>query len=238
MPLFSVITSSYNQLENLKKILPRWERQSFQNFEWIIADDGSNDGTVEWCEDKGLKCYHKEKNTGYDIVGALNNAAKLATGEYLVFVMGDTFPKRDFLQELTKYVSPHNMINGIRFDVNWNTDEVIRPEWRTWGIELFWQYDLIKIPQSDGYSRMTLNSMCIPNKLWLEMGGIPTDFDGYGKMDWYMAAWMYYNGYELAIATKAIVYHKLHEDRIDTPQSTLVFRLHLDKLRLIKGKVS
>lgn len=231
--VFSIITSSYNQLDNLKKIKPYIDAQSFKlqgDFEWIIADDGSTDGTPEWCKRNHIKCYHKKKNTGYDLVGALNEAAKLAEGKYLVWVMGDSFPKRDFLDRIYDRIDEKTMVNGIRFDVDWETGQVVRPEWRVRMAHdiPWWDVDGIKIgAEEGGYSMMTLNSMAMPKAVWDQMGGIPADFDGYGKMDWYMACYFYYHGGTLLLAPKAIVYHKLHDDREDTENSTTVFEKYL-----------
>jgi len=241
MKTFSIITSSFNQLENLKKIKPHIDQQSFKlagDYEWIIADDGSTDGTVEWCKRNQIKCYHKEKNTGYDLVGALNNAAKLAEGQYLVWVMGDSFPKRDFLEQLNRWVSPTRMLNGIRFDIDWKTGQVVQPEWRVRMTQLpWWDKNAISISGQTDYPLMTLNSMCMPSVLWNEMGGIPTEFDGYGKMDWYMAIWTWFNGYDLLLTPRAIVYHKMHEDRQDTETSTKVFEKFLRSF-IVEGRKS
>lgn len=229
--VFSIITSSYNQLENLKRIKPHIDQQSFKltgRYELIIADDGSTDGTVEWCKRNQIKCYHKPQNTGYDLVGALNEAAKLAEGQYLVWIMGDTFPKRDFLDQIYRRIDEKTMVNGIRFDIDWQTGEVVRPEWRVrFNNFNWWDDEVLDVTTDKGYSIMTLNSMAMSRAMWERMGGIPTDFDGYGKMDWYMALWVYYNGGRLILAPKAIVYHKLHEDRPDTEKSDEVFAKYL-----------
>ena len=243
MPLvFSIITSSYNQLDNLKKIWPHIRHQSFRHmgeYEWIIADDGSTDGTVEWCKENNIKFYHKEQNTGYGLVNALNEAAKLAEGQYLVWIMGDSFPKFDFLEQLYKFATPETMLNGIRYNVDWeNGDEVIAPEWRiTQNPEVpWWTHNAIRIgAENGGYVMMTLNSMCMPRALWEQMGGIPTDFDGYGKMDWYMACWMYYSGYDLTLTPRAVLYHRNHEDREDTPQSGITFDKYLNEF-MMRGR--
>lgn len=231
--MFSVITSSYNQLENLKKIKPHWDKQTFTDFEWIIADDGSDDETVRWCYESYIGWYSNQNKTGYNLVPTLNNAVKMARGKYLVFVMGDTYPKADFLEKLALIASENRLLTGIRLDIDWENDEVIAPEWRVKGYPSipWWDTDFVDLPEEINFSLMTLNSMCMPRKMWDEMGGIPEEYDGYGKMDWYMGAWAHHHGYQLMIAPRAIVYHKKHEEREDTPQSTEVFKKHLEELR-------
>jgi len=163
----------------------------------------------------------------------------LCIGEHLVFVMGDTYPKSDFLEQIDRFADQRTMLNGIRFDTDWETGEVIRPEWRTWLNEHlpWWKVDafraeLHRVPEVPteyfpAWRLATLNSLVIPMVLWDQMGGIPDDFDGYGKMDWYMGAWVLFNGYNLVMATKAIVYHRNHEERDDSHKAGEVFEKYL-----------
>lgn len=236
---FSIITSTFNQLENLKKIEPHIKAQAeflHEDYEWIIADDGSSDGTPEWCRERGYKCYHKEKNTGYDLVGALNSAFLLAEGRYIVWVMGDTYPKSDFLFQLyTSIMSTDRggMFCGVRYDIDWQRDEVISPEWRVQLNQQFpwFKHQPFEIKGHNSFALMTLNSMCMSRADYLDMEGIPVEYTGYGKMDWYMAAWVYYHNKPLWIVPDALVYHRKHEDREDTPHNTKVFEKHIEELR-------
>lgn len=45
MPKVSVIISTYNKPHFLEKVLTGYSNQTFQDFEILIADDGSNSGT-------------------------------------------------------------------------------------------------------------------------------------------------------------------------------------------------
>lgn len=244
MPKFSVVTLTYNQLDNLKKIKPFWDRQTLNDFEWVLASDGSTDGTDEWAKSQGIKIYQKEKNTGFDLTGCLNQARKLCDGEYLVFVMGDTYPKSDFLEKIAEQIDKRTLVNGIRFDIDWETDEVVRPEWRTWLNPNWpwWKSNAFDVPlvKHNGsfmpaWRMATLNSLAIPAKLWDEMGGIPEDFDGYGKMDWYIGAWILFNGYRFVSANKAVVYHRMHDDRADSDTANKVFEKYIRQFIVESG---
>src|SRR4030067_2107255 len=48
-PKASIIITSYNQRPTLELLLATLERQTIQDFEVIIADDGSSDGTDQLC---------------------------------------------------------------------------------------------------------------------------------------------------------------------------------------------
>jgi hypothetical protein len=95
MPFFSVIIPAYNRLPYLLEALDSVWRQSFTDYEVIVVDDGSTDGTqtavLEMlksgnAEKLKLK-YLKQENAG---PGAARNAgAALARGEYLAFLDSD-----------------------------------------------------------------------------------------------------------------------------------------------------
>lgn len=227
--LFSVITLTYNQLDDLQSVLlPALQRQTCQDFEWILASDGSTDRTKEWAEDTSIKIYHKEKNTGFDLTGCLNEAVTLAEGEYLVFIMGDSYPKTDFLEQVNKHVRRDTLFTGIRMDTDWETKEVIKPEWRTENKNINWFVeDPFILHGESSYAYMTLNSMIMNREDYIEMGGIPTEYSGYGMQDWYMALWSIYHDKQLAVIPRAILYHKYHKDRGDSKINEAAFEQHL-----------
>lgn len=104
MPEVSLIISFYKRIDYLKLIFAGIQRQSFRDFEIIIADDGSDRETVKeleslatqiefpllhlWQEDKGFR-----KNK------ILNRAIAAAAADYLVFIDGDCVPHSEFLYE-------------------------------------------------------------------------------------------------------------------------------------------
>lgn len=88
MPFFSVIIPTYNRLPLLKEALESVFSQTFTDYEIIVVDDGSTDGTLEM-----LRCYGKkiqllnQKNSGPG--AARNLGASVAKGEYLAFLDSD-----------------------------------------------------------------------------------------------------------------------------------------------------
>lgn len=85
---FSIFTPTYNRLNTLKKVYECLRIQSFMDFEWIVVDDGSDDGTKEYIE--GLIENHTkfpirlivQKNSGKHI--AQNKAVDIAKGELFI----------------------------------------------------------------------------------------------------------------------------------------------------------
>jgi glycosyltransferase involved in cell wall biosynthesis len=88
MPLFSVIIPVYNRKEMLKRALDSVYAQTFRDFEIIIADDGSNDGTDEICENPPQSIiYLKQNNSG--VSAARNLGIKNSASPYIALLDSD-----------------------------------------------------------------------------------------------------------------------------------------------------
>ena len=88
MPLFSVIIPTYNRRELLLRALASVRAQTFTDYEVIVVDDGSTDGTWEELQalDSRVRALHQH-NAGPG--AARNLGAQHATGNYLAFLDSD-----------------------------------------------------------------------------------------------------------------------------------------------------
>ena len=88
MPLFSVVIPTYNRLELQQQTLASVWAQTFTDYELIVVDDGSTDGTWEELQalGSGVRALH-QKNAGPG--AARNLGARHATGDYLAFLDSD-----------------------------------------------------------------------------------------------------------------------------------------------------
>ena len=98
----SIIIPVYNVREWMDECLQSIEQQSFHDFEVILIDDGSTDGSGQKCDqwsqkDSRFRVIHKE-NAGPSI--ARNIGIKVAKGEYLSFVDSDDWIEKEFLDKL------------------------------------------------------------------------------------------------------------------------------------------
>lgn len=89
--LLSVIVPVYNNAAYLRQTLTSILKQTYQDLELILVDDGSTDGSLQICEefavqDKRIKII-KKKNGG--VSSARNCGFNQASGEYIAFVDGD-----------------------------------------------------------------------------------------------------------------------------------------------------
>lgn len=98
----SVIVSTYNEPEWLEKVLWGYERQSYQDFEIVIADDGSAEPTRSvvdrFRKESALNIIHVwHEDQGYQKCQILNKAIQACTAPYVIFTDGDCIPQRDFV---------------------------------------------------------------------------------------------------------------------------------------------
>jgi glycosyltransferase involved in cell wall biosynthesis len=225
---FSVITSCYNQLEQIKKTREYLNKQTFIDFEWILADDGSSDGTDRWAK-RNTDKYVWQHDVGYRLTKILNKAAAVAEGEYLVWIMGDSYPKEDFLEKVSEYITSSMVATGVR--VNVKDGGAVSFDWRVSDVDLT-GVNCIRVKGKSPWKLMTLNSMIMPRSVYKRMGGIYSGYDeGYGRMDWDMAAWAHYCGYELTWIPQAIIYHEDHEGKKDTVNNVDLFNKRLKEFQ-------
>ncbi|MEE9409085.1 MAG: glycosyltransferase family 2 protein [Polaribacter sp.] len=98
--LLSIITINFNDVLGLEKTVNSVENQTYTNFEYIIIDGGSKDGSCEYLnKKKQLFSYLiSEKDSG--IYNAMNKGIKVAKGEYLLFLnSGDILNGVNALQD-------------------------------------------------------------------------------------------------------------------------------------------
>jgi glycosyltransferase involved in cell wall biosynthesis len=86
MKKLSVITINYNNAEGLKKTVESVLRQTYADFEYIVIDGGSTDGSRAVIEEFSHKITHwvSEKDSG--IYNAMNKGITASRGEYLLFL--------------------------------------------------------------------------------------------------------------------------------------------------------
>lgn len=111
-PRISVIIPVYQVKRYLKQCLESVLSQSFGDFEVILVDDGSKDGSDVICDeyatrDNRFRVIHVE-NGG--VSKARNLGIEKAKGDYLVFVDSDDWVEPDYFQSLVPYLREYDML--------------------------------------------------------------------------------------------------------------------------------
>ena len=113
MPKVSIITVAYNNLKGLQETFDSVTRQSTRDYEFIIIDGGSSDGSKEFLENNSafIQYWVSEPDTG--IYNGMNKGIKAATGEYVIFMnSGDVFSSDIMLEKCLPYLTGEDLIYG------------------------------------------------------------------------------------------------------------------------------
>jgi glycosyltransferase involved in cell wall biosynthesis len=112
---FSIITVVKNDKDNILKTINSVKNQKFKNFEYIIVDGKSNDGTSKIINDnikvkkKFKHIVKKDKN----LYQALNNGIKIAKGKYILILhSGDIFWNQNILKIVNQSIQDYDAISG------------------------------------------------------------------------------------------------------------------------------
>ncbi|MEG4111294.1 MULTISPECIES: glycosyltransferase, partial [unclassified Microcoleus] len=114
MPKVSVVMASYNHEKYVAETIETVLSQTYQDFEFIITDDGSPDGTVEVIKkfaDSRIKLFCFSQNQG--VCTAMNNCIKEAKGEYIAVINSDDAWMPDKLEKQVKFLDEHPEIGAV-----------------------------------------------------------------------------------------------------------------------------
>jgi glycosyltransferase involved in cell wall biosynthesis len=116
-PAISVVFTSYNHREYLCQALDAIINQTFKDFELIIVDDCSTDGSQDLLKiyaqkDKRIKLFLNEKNSGSYVLST-NYGASLAKGKYILFAQCDDYSELTQLETLYNIAVSHPKISLI-----------------------------------------------------------------------------------------------------------------------------
>jgi glycosyltransferase involved in cell wall biosynthesis len=96
----SIITVNYNNLEGLQKTVKSVESQTWQEFEYIVIDGGSSDGSGVYLEQNANLFDYWVSEPDKGVYHAMNKGIAKATGEYLLFLnSGDHFFENNILEK-------------------------------------------------------------------------------------------------------------------------------------------
>lgn len=118
-PALSVIVTTYNRPNALRAVLDGLLAQSRDDFEVILADDGSGEPTRAIVErmkpafaGRLRHMWHEDK--GFRAAAIRNRAAAIASAPFLCFLDGDCVPMPHFVDGHLRHAAPHRILRGSR----------------------------------------------------------------------------------------------------------------------------
>ena len=110
-PLITIITVVYNNASHIQKTLNSIFSQKYKNYELIVIDGASNDGTLEIIKKNKSKIDFWISEPDKGLYDAFNKGMKYATGDYLGFVNSDDILLPKALEILKKYILKYPKID-------------------------------------------------------------------------------------------------------------------------------
>lgn len=101
----SVIVTLYNRLEYARNIIFSLLHQTLMIDELVFADDGSKDDVADVIKDLVDRCPFEikvvyQEDIGFRLARSRNNGARVATGDFLIFLDQDVIMPDDFIEEV------------------------------------------------------------------------------------------------------------------------------------------
>lgn len=125
MPLISVIIPTFNRRDSISKAIESVLKQTFSDWELIIVDDGSEDDTCEIVKpfllDSKIQVVIKE-NQG--VSSARNSGAKVAKGDWLIFLDSDDILLFDALETFVVAMKSDLSLKALKSGFNIKQGEV------------------------------------------------------------------------------------------------------------------
>ena len=158
----SIILSTYNNAEALEIVLHSLLNQNDRNFEIIIADDGSTEDTKKLIKKissnkKDIEIKHVwHPDEGFRLAKIRNDAVRVASGDYLIFLDGDCLTPPDFIKKHRYLAEQGRFVLGQRILMSEKfVTKEIKEELKKKG-ERFWHFkNLVKLWLNRKINRIT-----------------------------------------------------------------------------------
>lgn len=103
--MVSIVIPVYNAEKYIENCIRSILRQTYEEWELVLIDNGSTDGSLEICqkfakEDERIFVFHQFQNKGVSV--ARNLGIEKSTGEFLTFIDADDWVKEDYLERLVE----------------------------------------------------------------------------------------------------------------------------------------
>jgi len=107
-PLVSVVIPNWNGLAHFPECIQALRDQTYPNFEIIVSDNDSADGSVEWLQEhaREVAIIRRPNNDGF--AAAVNEGIRSAAGDYIYLLNNDTHAEPNCIAELVAALQGSN----------------------------------------------------------------------------------------------------------------------------------
>lgn len=112
-PLLSIITVCRNEVSRIQRTIDSVMQQSDSEFEWIVVDGASTDGTLELLQGYQPHISYLISEPDHGLYDAMNKGIGMATGEYILFLnAGDFLQNREVVTAFHKGAGTADIVVG------------------------------------------------------------------------------------------------------------------------------
>ena len=252
-PKISVIVSTYEYPLALRKALASLCHQSLQPDEMIVADDGSGSEISEVIHSLTgrIPVQHvRHEHEGFRKAVILNKAIAQATGDYVVFLDGDSVPAREFVADHADLAERGCWVQGRRAFVAESCVGTFKPTCgKIWSLALRGKLSglmkAMRLPRPViKRGREQRGILGCNLGIWrddlMAVNGYDETFTGWGREDADLGNRLYHLGRDRKfVYGRAIIYHLNHpvlpRDRLETNQALLEETIREKRIRARKG---
>jgi GT2 family glycosyltransferase/chaperonin cofactor prefoldin len=217
----SFIIVNYNGLQHLEECFDTIKKLDYakDKIECIMVDNGSTDGSVQFVEKKFpyVKIIKNDSNEGF--AKPNNDAAKIATGDYLALINNDMRVDKNWLNDMFETLD--NCPDGDEYVcvgskiVNWDGTKLDfaggSVNFAGYGYQFDYGMDIKEADKKHNKDKDILfacgGSLIINREVFLKVGGFDEDYFAYYEdVDLGWRLWIL--GYKVRFCAKSICYHK------------------------------
>lgn len=214
-PLVSVIVVTWNSKAHLPRCLAALSSQTTQNFEVVLVDNGSTDGSVDNLsrEHPSLNLRVECLNRNLGFAAANNLGARLAHGKWLALLNADAFPAPDWLEKLLKATEEQpgysffssRQIQAYNPECLDGTGDAYYVSGMAWRRNIGYPANQFGLFQEEVFSPCAAAALYL-RAAFIEVGGFDEDFFSYYEdIDLGFRLRLY--GYRCLYVSEAIVHH-------------------------------
>jgi putative colanic acid biosynthesis glycosyltransferase len=143
VPYFSIVTITLNNLSGLRRTRASIEEQSVGDFEWIVIDGASSDGTVTELQNCHLSNFNYVSEKDRGLFHAMNKGLALVRGQYVIFMnSGDCFAGPSVLRTIRQRIEATDrkpaIVYGDAFEMTDDSRLALKParpiHWLNYGM--------------------------------------------------------------------------------------------------------
>lgn len=113
-PLVSICIPTHNRLKLFKQALKSAQKQTYANIEIVISDNSDDDATEKYVatlKEKRIKYYRNASDT--DSYSNVNNAAQLASGKYIKYLLDDDLLKQNCVKKMVNILEQYPKVGVV-----------------------------------------------------------------------------------------------------------------------------